>query len=469
MKDSIADAQADMSNVSVSYFRRLYIFLLRLAWITVLSTVVAVFALRFAVLPHLNHVRPWIEQRVSRALGAQVSIGALSGRWRWRALTPEIEISRLSLHDSSGRSGISFPYARATLSWRTVWTFKPIFKTVSIDAPVIAARRAANGQIWIAGIPLDTQARGESAFITALLNQRVVRVHHGTVQWRDEARALPPLVLNDLQLTLFNNGHRHRLDVQANRGADTRAKSAGSGSLKLHARFRHRRFSSAADPAHWKGQFEFAAHALDLAAIGRSVDLPVRIEQGWLNGRVQVRFNAMQIRSVRGELAGKALRARFKPDLPEFTLPSLAFLYRIARVKSAFSIQLSHLSIAMLQRQFATDHLNIDYRPPSPKQAEYIALEGDSADLGLVAELTPALPVARAFTAALVRFKPRGMLRDYTFEWTRDANNLMGQSKASPRYRISAQFTNASIAAQRPDRTAPSQPGWPGFDHLSER
>src|SRR5260363_404254 len=97
--------------------------------------------LRLAALPHLDRFRPWVEQRAAHMLGARVSLGALSGRWHWRALRPEIEISDLNLRDAAGRPGLSIPQAIATLSWRTLWEFRPVFEAVHISAPAIVPRR----------------------------------------------------------------------------------------------------------------------------------------------------------------------------------------------------------------------------------------------------------------------------------------------------------------------------------------
>src|SRR5260364_185515 len=67
--------------------------------------------------------------------------------------------------------------------------------------------------------------------------------------WRDEALAAPPLVLNEVQLSLSNKGDWHRLEGSA--GTPEK-----SGLLKLSARIQRRRFASSGDPIHWKGKFE---------------------------------------------------------------------------------------------------------------------------------------------------------------------------------------------------------------------
>src|SRR5260363_189264 len=466
----------------------------RLAWIILLGITAAMLTLRLAALPHLDRFRPWIEQRAAHMLGAQVSLGALSGRWHWRALRPEIEISDLNLRDAAGRPGLSIPHAIATLSWRTLWEFRPVFEAVHISAPAIVARRAADGRIWIAGIPLNARAQGENAFIAALLAQAKLTIRGGMLCWRDEALAAPPLVLNEVQLSLSHKGDWHRLEGSA-------GTPETSGLLKLSARIQRRRFASSGGPIHWKGKFELVARELDLASIARSVHLPIQIEQGRLSGRLRAEFNAMQIHSARGELDGKALRVRFKPNLSWLELPSLAFSYHIRPIKDTLLSQLSRLSIETPRRRFSAERLNIRYRSRSFNRGGSIALwpsnlslrqgssredsinntasgddavsnlnclaiEGDAADLGLAAELMPALPAPRTFTDALARFKPHGVLRDYAFEWMRDHDSSR-QGAPLPRYRISARLEKVGIAAQPPGKRLKTAPGWPGFDQLS--
>src|SRR5260364_187959 len=112
-----------------------------------------------------------------------------------------------------------------------------------------SVRRAADGRIWIAGIPLNARAQGENAFIAALIAQAKLTIRGGMLRWRDEALAAPPLVLNEVQLSLSNKGDWHRLEGSA--GTPEK-----SGLLKLSARIQRRRFASSGDPIHWKGKFE---------------------------------------------------------------------------------------------------------------------------------------------------------------------------------------------------------------------
>src|SRR5260363_278884 len=93
-----------------------------------------------------------------------------------------------------------------------------------------------------------------------------------------------------------------------------------------------------------------------------------------LSVRLRAEFNAMQIHSARGELDGKALRVRFKPNLSWLELPSLAFSYHIRPIKDTLLSQLSRLSIETPRRRFSAERLNIRYRSRSFNRGGSIAL-----------------------------------------------------------------------------------------------
>ncbi|UUM21647.1 YhdP family protein [Mycoavidus sp. SF9855] len=172
----------------------------------------AALTLRYGILPKLDTFRPRLEQAASHALGMQVSIGQLSGHWQ--ALHPRIEISQLLLRDATGHANLIIPRASATLSWRSLLWFKPIFASLNIYAPEMTARRTADGRLSIAGIPakipLTERHNSKHTGLDWLLLQKTISLHNSMLHWQDEAQPNLALTLTSAQFTLFNHGDQQR-------------------------------------------------------------------------------------------------------------------------------------------------------------------------------------------------------------------------------------------------------------------
>ncbi len=193
--------------------KRIFTVFAGLALILFFGMAAAALTLHYGLLPKLDTFRPRLEQTASHALGMQVSIGQLSGHWQ--ALHPRLEISQLTLRDSTGRVSLSIPRASAALSWRSLLWFKPIFASLNIYAPEVTARRTADGQLFIAGIPakipLTDRHNGKQAGLDWLLLQKTISLHNSTLYWQDEAQPNLALTLTSAQFTLFNHSDQPRL------------------------------------------------------------------------------------------------------------------------------------------------------------------------------------------------------------------------------------------------------------------
>src|SRR6185437_12757304 len=77
-------------------------------------------ALRYAILPHIDHYKPRVEQLVSEAIGQPVAIGMLHADWD--GLRPRFALEQLLIKDTYGRAALTLPHVEATVSWLSVPT-----------------------------------------------------------------------------------------------------------------------------------------------------------------------------------------------------------------------------------------------------------------------------------------------------------------------------------------------------------
>src|SRR5205814_2553255 len=106
------------------------------------------------------------------------------------------------------------PAVENILSWRSLAHARLRLHTLRINEPRLTVRRDAQGALYVAGIKL-VATPGERGFSDWLFGQHDIEVRNAQIEWRDEQRAAPPLVLSSLNLRLNNEAERHSLGFAA--------------------------------------------------------------------------------------------------------------------------------------------------------------------------------------------------------------------------------------------------------------
>ena len=99
----------------VKYLLRFALLSLLLLYFAAAATKLTV---RYWVLPRINDWRPLIEQHISAAVGANVSIAKVSADWS--GLNPTLAVRDLAVNEVNGEVLIQVPNAFAVVSWRSL-------------------------------------------------------------------------------------------------------------------------------------------------------------------------------------------------------------------------------------------------------------------------------------------------------------------------------------------------------------
>ena len=160
-------------------------YLLRLALLSLLLlyfvAAVTMLTVRYWVLPRINDWRPLIEQHVSAALGAKVSIAQLSADWS--GLNPTLALKDLAVNDAHGDVLIQVPDAFALVSWRSLLDLELRLTRLEIKGIDLAATRHEDGSVSIAGQPLTPHTNEQlkldrdTLAVRWLLDQEIGRAH----------------------------------------------------------------------------------------------------------------------------------------------------------------------------------------------------------------------------------------------------------------------------------------------------
>lgn len=402
-----------------------------LAGVGVLALAGTAALIYFWVLPNIGDHRDRVAALMSRALGQQITLEAVSGTWQ--QARPEFRLQGVRLYGSDGKLALELPSLDAAFAWRSLLFLEPRFNHIELKGLSLDVRRARDGHIYIGGIPVNPAAP-DSGFVNWLLRQGRVHVSDATLTWQDEVREAASLVMHDVDLTLANVRHVHTLKLRAVPPA-TLARP-----LAVEARLQARDVD---DLATWRGTVEASVAGVALPQLANWVSLPAHIGRGWGALRVMATIDGGRIARVAAGMDLRELETRLGADLPALDLH---------RVRGRASWQ---RAIDGQQRVMFED-LRVT-RPGAVASGPFnigLAWGGGEREISARAlhldawdDLLPSLPMDDALRARLRALQPQGQFDDLRFGWR-------GEQPALDNFSVAAHFSGLGV------RTVDGQPGW---------
>ncbi|VCU68560.1 hypothetical protein PIGHUM_00617 [Pigmentiphaga humi] len=417
---------------------------------------VALVALRYAVLPNIDEYRPAIERMVGQALGTAVNIGRIDAEWR--GLHPSLELSAVQVRGPAGQPGLELPRVSAILSWRSLLAFAPRTLRLQLEAPRFDIRRDAAGRYWVAGLPFDPGAGGDSrAGLKWLLAQREIVIRGAQVRWTDERRGAPPLVFDNAVFVMQNAGLRHRAALRAQPPAEL-----GAG-LDARAEFTHRWFTlDASDPASWQGSLYLDTGHAELAGWQRWVDLPGRPQAGSGAMRAWLTYDRGKLRSGTVDAALDEARLQLVDGLPVLGVAQASGRASVVAADGGYRLDVTGLQASTDDGLvLAPTVLRAAWRPGRAGEAAATELDAAGVDLDAGRRLADRLPLSEAQRAMLAKLRPQGRIETLHLAWR-------GAPDRPEDFQAKAAFSGLSIAAApEPAVNDGEHPQRPGFSNLS--
>ena len=194
--------------------------------------------LRYWVLPDIGRYHSDISTMASKVVGQPVIIGKIEAGWR--GIRPHLMFTDVRVLDKQGQTALALQRVDAVVSWsRSLLTGEVRLYSLEFDQPDLLIKRDAQGVLHIAGVEVPSQASGLSAnnsLVNWLLHQARIVVRDARITWQDELRGAPPLVLNQVNLfikndgvfsesieSIVNIGNRHRFALRAQPPAELSA------------------------------------------------------------------------------------------------------------------------------------------------------------------------------------------------------------------------------------------------------
>jgi uncharacterized protein (TIGR02099 family) len=374
------------------------------------ALVVTALALRYVVFPNLENYRSDIALALSAAVGQPVTIGRASGNWD--GLRPELILEDVAILDHAGRPALKLARIDQTLAWRSLAAWEPRFHSIELHRPALRVVRDPHGVISIAGLEVREQ-EGGTEFSDWLLRQRELVVRDASITWHDALRAAPPLVLENVDLLVRNDGDQHRFGLRAVPPREL------AGPLDLRGELSG---ETVATLPQWTGRLFAQLDMADLAAWRPWVPFPIEIRQG--TGAVRLWLTVGRERRVTDLTADVRLadvNTRLAADLNELDLTELSG--RIAWKASAHSFEVSTAKLGLTtQKGLTLPPADFFLRMESGKDGNPVRgeLRANAVELEPLAVLADRLPLGDEARKRLLAAEPRGSLFDVIAQWGGD-------------------------------------------------
>jgi uncharacterized protein (TIGR02099 family) len=407
-----------------------------------------VIALRYLVLPHINDYREPIAQGIARAVGQQVTIGAVSGSWR--GYRPQMSLMNVKVMGPDGQPSLVLDRVSTELSWLSLLLAEFRFDSLEIYGPALEIKRDASGVIWIAGIAVRPQGEADSGFAEWLLAQRQVLVRDATISWLDELHGAPKLQLDKVNFRLDREGLLHRFGMTAIPPAQI------ASPLIARGEFVGRTLPDLqSSGARLYVKIEYA----NLALAQTWIPAPLELSGGVGSLGLWLELNGARIASITADIRLVDVHTRLAADLPALALSEihgrLGWMQRGDRsemtANSLGFTAASGVKLAPMSFSFS--------RSDPAGGAGHFGLQLSGLDLAPLAQLAEFLPMDAALRERLTRTAPTGTVEDAQFSW-------VGDWEPGQPYAVKARFTGVSV---RPDGALPGFHGVSGQFDASER
>ncbi|MEW5771413.1 MAG: YhdP family protein [Pseudomonadota bacterium] len=396
---------AGMPPLPILILRRLAHYAAYVAGAAVIVMCLVALVLKFWFMPDVGRYRPDLEAAVSRVVGVPVRIGTLAADWQ--GINPRLTLGDVRLQPARGEP-LVVPRVEALGSWWSLALLDVRLARIQIERPSLPLRRAADGIVYLAGIPLNTPS-APSPFPDWLLRQPRIVVRDAQLSWLDERLGAPVLELRQVRLLLENRFGRHRAGVVA-------LPSAAASRLELRADLRG---ASVHTPDSWSGQLYAQASQADFGTWGRWVPWAQQsVKSGVGDLRFWLDIKRGQAVGLTGDAHLRDIALSIRQDLPDLRFASLSGRMGWGREKTAHTLFVERLRFQAPEAPPADPaSLRLTLTPAEGGGFRRIEASADNLRLEAMTALTGALPLPRGSHDLIAALKPRGLVEHAQGHW----------------------------------------------------
>ena len=422
-----------------------------IALFTVLVVLAVYVSLGRQLTPLLGNHTPWIEQRLSRMLNADVSIDSIHGEWR--GFSPHLELRGLQIRGrtvgAADDAALALDSVRVTADIpASLRQWRPVLADTRIDAMDLRFMQRPDGSWTLSGLSAEPGGSAPSLDQIFAWIQGLTRLELTDARLEFDQYLGETLRLQDASVQFQSTAGEHRLNLTATPELSGQA-------LSVTAQLMGSTLSELVGSAYLTVPEADYAGLLDSVMLWPGVDWEsLRLEgEFWL----ELRQGGLDSLVWRGTgdavfLAGQATDGS-GPERVQIDEANVGW-FRLSHDPQidSWDLQVEELGFSYEGVRWPAGGLQLSYRP-----SESVEAHVDAIDAGLVNRLLVALAPPGVLRDEVDSFSPRGMLEDLVMTSVlRDGVPLRGKL-----------MTNARDVAISASRGAPSIWGINGYAEFS--
>ena len=257
-------------------------------------------------------------------------------------------------------------------------------------------------------------------------------MNHAVVEWRDNLRGAPPLLLADVGLRLVNSGKHHRFGIVAV------APKTLASTFDLRGDFYGSTFEQMQE---WSGNLYTDFGATDIAAWRTWVNLPYRINQGTGALRLWAVIDKGRPVAASALFQLQAVKARLGLKTPELDVAQLSGHLAWRELAQGFTFESKRMDLdAGVGRRFNTKNLFGSYQAADGKRLEQGEFRAENLSIAPVLALSDYLPLSDVQRHRLKEALPQGEFKSISLKWA-------GPTEAPQDYSVKGEFSGLGIQA----------------------
>ena len=401
-------------------------------------------AVRFIVFPNVDSYKDDIAAYATKTAGQKITIGDINTSWD--GISPHIALKNIDVFDAENRAALHLDDVAANISWLSLPLLQPRLSQLVVNQPALTIRRKADGSIYLAGINLAGKSKPELP--NWLLSQANIHVKNAQIMWLDELRQAPPLVLQQLNLSLSNPAihsafAKHQFIISALPSVGTTQKITTSGYFIGH---------DVSKINTWHGSVTGQLKQADLSVWQPWLDLPVVIKAGAGDANITLDFAESKIEKANLKAAlsnlSLLLNAQTTPFIAKQFSGDIGWShYKNTQTISAKNIKLSTNTGLTLNN--GNGYVASSTKNGKPWLKADVKL--DQFDLATIKQLAPYFKLPDGAMARLNGFSPVGALQQVVI-------GFEGEPSKPNNYNLSANFKGLGLTAYEKI---------PGFSNIS--
>jgi uncharacterized protein (TIGR02099 family) len=367
---------------------------------------VAIFALRYWLLPDIEQYHDRITSSLSVAIGNPVTIGKIQGDWE--GFLPHLNFTDVRILDEQRQPALVLQHIDGSLSWLSLFTAQFRLASLEIDSPSLLIRRDAQGNFFIGNLKLSKRGSNND-FADWTLRQSNMIMRAAFIVWVDEQRGAPPLVLQNVNLRVDKLFNQHRFALRAIPPREL------ATPLDVRGEFYGESFDSLGT---WQGQLFTQLDYTDVTAWRPWLNLPSQFSRGRGALRGWMGINEGRVTQITADMDLRDVVTKLSEDVPEMKMLEVRGRATWQELTGGYEVSSRQLAMRL--------HDGLELQPTDFYFRTVNSTEGQHANgeiranllhLETLARLTKFFPMGPDFRARLDAYEPRGKVSKLDIQW----------------------------------------------------